>query len=362
MPDTDEEWKQYQVFRETADSEEEMEKIHRGNLNQNLAGRRTASVERLKEETRLVLLDFLGALPPEKLTARNLTVSEHRPERLKQALKLSKSPSDAASYENRRQKFQNMAAPLRRKLSLNLKQEIENFDRRSQLRKSPTSPCAPKFRNRPNNLNIQPHYPEHHVLPSPVLSPEGRVAAMLDKIGQEIMESYPHLLDESMEITKDWDLRCITYEDFQAAARKVTLDNKLVGWSKVALLCFFAREIAMECSEELDDKELIQLAEYTVRFIEETTGEWIERQGGWAGIELEEDIILNAESLAVKYREHHENSPEERKLRQARRISGRRSNRNSGINTDTSSWNNWAKYGIAAIAVGMGVCYSMIRH
>ena len=98
-------------------------------------GRRCASVERLKEETRLVLLDFLASLPSEKLTARNLTVSENRPERLQRALRVAKSQSDAAAYESNRLRFQQMAAPLRRKLSLNLKREIETFNPRVGLRR-----------------------------------------------------------------------------------------------------------------------------------------------------------------------------------------------------------------------------------
>lgn len=98
-------------------------------------GRRCASAERLKEETRLVLLDFLGSLPTEKITARQLTQSESRPEILQEALRVVKSHSDAAAYESNRMRFQKMAAPLRRKLSLNLKREIENFNPRVGLRR-----------------------------------------------------------------------------------------------------------------------------------------------------------------------------------------------------------------------------------
>jgi hypothetical protein len=75
-----------------------------------------------------------------------------------------------------------------------------------------------------------------------------------------------------------------------------------------------------------------------------------------AGLEVEEDDdIISPESLAVKYKEQVD-SDELRKLKEARRISGNRRSRDSG------SWNNWAKYGIAALAVGVGLCYSLIRH
>ena len=75
-----------------------------------------------------------------------------------------------------------------------------------------------------------------------------------------------------------------------------------------------------------------------------------------AGLEVEEDEdILTAESLAVKYREQ-EDSNELHKLKEERRRSGNRRSRDSG------TWDNWAKYGIAALAVGVGLFYSMIRH
>jgi hypothetical protein len=118
-----------------------------------------------------------------------------------------------------------------------------------------------------------------------VLSPEGRVAAMLEKIGQEVMETYPHLLDEPLELTRGWNFDHFTYAQFERAARKVTVDHckerGLVGWSKIALLCYFAREITLETPIELNDKDLVKLAEYTVRFIEENNGEWMGKQGGW---------------------------------------------------------------------------------
>lgn len=123
---------------------------------------------------------------------------------------------------------------------------------------------------------------------TPVLSPEGRVAVMLEKIGQDIMETYPNLLDEPLQLTRGWNFEDFTYAQFEKAARKVTIDSsnekRFVGWSKIALLCYFAREITLEAPTELNDKDLVKLAEYTVRFIEETTGEWIEKQGGWVGV------------------------------------------------------------------------------
>ena len=94
------------------------------------------SRDRIREETRIVILDFLSSLPADKLTARNLIRSGNRPERLEKTMcRLSKSSSDAGSYEHKRQKFLRMAR-LRRKLSLNLKRDIESFDQKKLKHRS----------------------------------------------------------------------------------------------------------------------------------------------------------------------------------------------------------------------------------
>lgn len=91
---------------------------------------RWSSRERIREETRIVVLDFLSSLPADKLTARNLSESENRVKCLSKTMsRLSKSSSDAGAYEHKRQKFLRMAR-LQRKLSLNLKRDIESFDQR----------------------------------------------------------------------------------------------------------------------------------------------------------------------------------------------------------------------------------------
>lgn len=137
---------------------------------------------------------------------------------------------------------------------------------------------------RPNNLQL-PKEPVDatYALPSPVLSPESKVAEKLESIGFEIMEMYPNLLDEPLQLICDKS-DDLTYEEFKKAAYKVTINKKIVGWSKVALLCYFAREIAL--FGELDDKQLDLLAGYCFRFIEETTAEFIERQGGWVSLDF----------------------------------------------------------------------------
>ena len=133
-----------------------------------------------------------------------------------------------------------------------------------------------EFLKRPNNLKIPPFEPGSDHTPSPVLSPEGRVAARLEKISQEIMGKVPHLLDEPLKIMQAGNL---SYEQFCVAARHLTFEHQIVGWSKVALLCHFAREVAIV--GELDDLQLELLADHSFRFIQESTEEWIEKNGGW---------------------------------------------------------------------------------
>lgn len=111
---------------EVTDTDTDTEMDGSGNEKSNMA--RWASLERIREETRIVVLDYLGSLPADKLTAPNFTRSENRAPCLTRAItKLSKSSSDAGAYEQKRQKFLRMAR-LQRKLSLNLKRDIETFD------------------------------------------------------------------------------------------------------------------------------------------------------------------------------------------------------------------------------------------
>ena len=162
-----------------------------------------------------------------------------------------------------------------------------------------------EFSKRPDVLKIPPYKPNdfYDHTPSPVLSPEGRVAARLEKISQEIMEMMPNLMDEPLKIMQAGNL---SYEQFCVAARHLTFDHQIVGWSKVALLCHFAREVAI--MGEMDDSQLELLAEYSFRFIQESTAEWIERKGGWVstvpqGFHLRLDVGCNVMLFDIKHLE-----------------------------------------------------------
>ncbi|KAJ7375577.1 hypothetical protein OS493_040298 [Desmophyllum pertusum] len=74
----------------TTDTDSDTDMDGSGDTKSNMA--RWASLERIREETRIVVLDFLGTLPADKLSARNFTRSENRTPSLARAMgKLSKS-------------------------------------------------------------------------------------------------------------------------------------------------------------------------------------------------------------------------------------------------------------------------------
>ena len=73
-------------------------------------------------------------------------------------------------------------------------------------------------------------------------------------------------------------LQDLTYEKFASVARKV-IEKHPGGWTRIALVCYFARELALE--DESTDDQLDNLVSFSSRFISETSAEWIVSQGGW---------------------------------------------------------------------------------
>ena len=129
-------------------------------------------------------------------------------------------------------------------------------------------------RHRPEKLNI-PFQSERRI--SPILSPESQVAARLEMISQEILNTYPDIFDEHISKVSLQDL---TYEKFASTAKKL-LEKYPGGWTRIALVCYFARELALE--DESTDEQLEYLVEFSSKFISETSAEWIASQGGWVG-------------------------------------------------------------------------------
>ena len=129
-----------------------------------------------------------------------------------------------------------------------------------------------RSKKRPESLEL-PIYQERRL--SPVLSPESQVAARLELIAQEILTEYPNPFNEQ---TSQVSLQDLTYEKFATVARKV-IEKHPGGWTRIALVCYFARELALE--DESTDEQLDNLVSFSSRFISETSAKWIASQGGW---------------------------------------------------------------------------------
>lgn len=67
----------------------------------------------------------------------------------------------------------------------------------------------------------------------------------------------------------------------------------------------------------------------------------------------DENDIIDSQILLEKFWEREEKDGGVKDSMQWKRASGSANKRNS--------WDSWLKYGVAAAAVGIGVCYSLIR-
>ena len=94
-------------------------------------------------------------------------------------------------------------------------------------------------------------------------------------ISQEILTKYPDIFYDQISRVSLQDL---TYEKFASVARKL-IEKHPGGWTRIALVCYFARELALE--DESTDYQLDNLVSFSSRFISETSAEWIASQGGW---------------------------------------------------------------------------------
>ncbi|CAB4043756.1 bcl-2 homologous antagonist killer-like, partial [Paramuricea clavata] len=170
----------------------------------------------------------------------------------------------------------------RRKISRELKEGITDFnieslrhvevEEVSVLTESMDDNIVRSRRHRPESLEL-PCHQERRL--SPVLSPESQVAVRLEMISQEILTKYPDIFDEQISRVSLQDL---TYEKFASVARKV-IEKHPGGWTRIALVCYFARELALE--DESTDDQLDNLVSFSSKFISETSAEWIASQGGW---------------------------------------------------------------------------------
>lgn len=344
-------------------------------------------------ETKLVVLDFLS-------TEYRTTRKSRNDGKRKSQSKVSKSSSDGSSHESYRYaKLAKSAIPLRKQYSLRLKKDLDEYlkqrgksmgdlssynwssnrdegmvhstgllhqrsytegetymnTRRTERRMSDELKKGIKEFNTSKLKHVavedktggkykesRQHRPDSLSIPfpsgrriSPVLSPESQVAARLEYISQEILNDFPDLFNEQISKVS---LQGLTYEMFASTARKV-LEKYPGGWTRVALVCYFARELALE--DESTDEQLANLVELSSKFISDTSAEWIASQGGWGALE-ENDEALSPSLVRKKLQEEPDLV--------------------DGIMASSpNDWIHKAKYyGLAALAVGMTVAYSVM--
>lgn len=119
-------------------------------------------------------------------------------------------------------------------------------------------------------------------------SPITVVTERLDIMSKDIMKDYPQLLDEHLiEILTPLEAhKKLTYEEFSAVAKSV-FEKQLARftgsiWTKVALVFYLVKEVLY--SGILTDFQVELIVNYATRFITETSGDKIKKQGGWVSL------------------------------------------------------------------------------
>lgn len=121
-------------------------------------------------------------------------------------------------------------------------------------------------------------------------SPIAAATTRLDEMSRDIMRDYPQLLDEHLkELLAPFEAyKKLTYEQFSAVAKPV-FEKQLARftgsvWSKVALVFYLVKEVLY--SGVLTDFQVELLVDYATRFITETSGDTIKKEGGWVSLSL----------------------------------------------------------------------------
>lgn len=264
--------------------------------------------DRLRQETKLVILEYLSSLPPERISARNRKEHQgsasvvkaktiHSSERpffdvIVKKRKSSITRRKSEEYDQKvKEKLNKMAVPLWKKLTPEVLDDIRNFDKcalkkgetRSKRRSSPFLRLA--FSEKTESLD------------SPITS----VTHRLDEIGHDIMKDYPALLDEHLAelLTPLESERKLSYEEFSVVAKSVFEQQlaRFTGsvWTKVALIFYLVKEVLY--TGTLTDFQVELIVEYATRFITETSADKIKKEGGWVALDPESNALLEDDLL-----------------------------------------------------------------
>eukprot|EP00794_Sanderia_malayensis_P012939 gene12939-14269_t len=364
-----------------------VEENHRPELKMKFIDRR----ELMRQETKLVVLEYLSSLPLQKIPLRKKSQSASAPapssnnqvlkaktihsserpfveviEREKRRSSKLKRRNSEQHDAKVREKLKSMAVPLKKTLTPEILHDITKFDRDSLKNQTcrRRSPClALRF-----SREAKSDSPD-----TPITS----VTTRLEMMGEDIMKDYPQLLDEHLtEILTPLDKGGkLTYDDFAVVAKSVFQKQlaRFTGsiWTKLSMVFYLVKEVIF--SGALTDTQVEILVEYASRFIEEHSREPIQEEGGWGALKLDgEDFPGEANSRGHVYSLSDEPDPDfvdgHPPYLEEDHAGSRENSTPSPSPPEPhmfgfikDSVKEWTTYGLAALAVGIGVAYSYMK-
>ncbi|XP_065639341.1 myosin-G heavy chain isoform X2 [Hydra vulgaris] len=267
---------------------------------------------------------------------------------------LMRSNSDVTeeNFANVRKKLSQMKVPVKQWISSNMKKEIVTFDAKTQLKEQY---CKFKKPPKPLSLSIPQHNIKEFQDIAVDFTPQAYAVNRLEEMAIEIMKDFPDILsqhvDDLLRPLENNDM--ISYESFVKIAKDVYNKNlfNVSGsvWTRVALVLHTVKETIF--SGNLDDDQLELLVDYSTKFVTENADE-IEKT-----MDLDE-TLFNATGLAYRGM----SSDEELTPDAESTNFPQQSNENlSYTQKIVQVVNEWTPFGIAALAVGMGLAYSYIK-
>ncbi|XP_057312591.1 uncharacterized protein LOC130654080 isoform X2 [Hydractinia symbiolongicarpus] len=282
----------------------------------------------------------------------------------------SESAVTTEHYTKMKKKLEEMQVPIRQWIDEKLKQEITKFDK-SNLNTSPRKRVSPSPRRSPQkkqlplsltiprrSMQMQQH------IDSAAFTPDSFAVDRLEAISQDIMLNYPELLQEAISdilepLHKD---HSITYDLFSNVAKTV-YNIKLpkvseTVWSRVALVLYMVKETMF--LGNLNDTQLEVLVEHSAKFMSDNVNETVKNEGGWEAIEI--DDLIYTSTFLVHGQVSSDDEIDDHCDVANRKISRHQNNENGSIaNKVTQTISDWTPYGMAALAVGLGLAYSYLR-
>lgn len=286
----------------------------------------------------------------------------------------SESAVTTEHYTKMKKKLEEMQVPIREWIDEKLKQEITKFDKSNlntspRRRVSPSPRISPRISPQKKQLPLSLTIPRRSMqmqqhIDSAAFTPDSFAVDRLEAISQDIMLNYPELLQEAISdilepLHKD---HSITYDLFSSVAKTV-YNIKLpkvseTVWSRVALVLYMVKETMF--LGNLNDTQLEVLVEHSAKFMSDNVNETVKKEGGWEAIEI--DDLIYTSTFLVHGQVSTDDEIDDHCDVATRKISRDQNNVNGSIaNKVTQTISDWTPYGMAALAVGLGLAYSYLR-